>query len=181
MAGVHITRSRRGGKMKLIVLLVIAGSLGGVLSYVAFGRSAASGEMPSAKAAEKGKQDAAAAQPEELTYVDLGAFLVNVMAQDRLRYLRAEITLAVRSAPAEPSKGGHGDGHGDGHDDAGLPPELEARVRDTIVRVLSQQSFESLRQGGPDDRLKRDILKALEQAMKDTKPVAVLFTSFVMQ
>ena len=179
MAGVHITRSRRGGKikMKLIVLLVIAGSLGGVLSYVAFGRSAASGETPSAKAAEESKQDAEAKQPEELTYVDLGAFLVNVMAQDRLRYLRAEITLAVPSAPAKPSKGGDGDGH----DDAGLPPELEARVRDTIVRVLSQQSFENLRQGGPDDRLKRDILKALEQAMKDTKPAAVLFTSFVMQ
>jgi flagellar basal body-associated protein FliL len=167
--------SAHGGKIKLLVLLLLSMAIGGGATYGFLGRQ----KHPTAhkpKATEEKKQGEADSGAEPL-YVDMGPFLVNITAQDRLRYLRAEVTLGIQPPEGEKKKK-----EGEKKDDGPkLPPGDDAKARDIIVQVLSRQSFDRLRLQGPDGELRKMVLDQLTQQLKATKVVSVLFTSFVMQ
>ena len=175
-----LLRPPAAGGIKLLILLVLAALIGGAVSYFALARRAgADGTQPAREKKPKDAKKEPAAEDTHVTHVDMGAFLVNLGSPDVIRYLRTEITLGINGPKPATGKGGDG-GEGDG-DGAALPPALDARIRDAVVRVLSAQSFEDLRVRGPDDALKKAILDELEGCMDKERPVSVLFTSFVMQ
>ncbi len=180
--------ARRGGIL-LIVAVVGALVIGAGVSYIVFGRSKAAKAADAKNAGEKAKEGekgkgAEGQEHAELTYVDLGAFLVNIVAEGELRYLRIEVTLGVElpPEPKDKKKSSHG-GHGGGKDEEGakLPEGDDAIARDVIVRVLSVQSFSELRQGDRFTDLSEQLKGALEAGLEQCKVHKVLFTSITMQ
>ena len=165
----------RKAKIKLLVLLVAAMAVGAAATYGFLGRQQHGGGQKSKAQNEQKKETAPEAEP---TYVDMGAFLVNLVSPDRLRYLRAEVTLGVVDTQPQKKKAEHGEG---GSGAAKLAPGDDAKARDVIVQVLSRQSFARLRTQGPDAELRKTLQEELARQLTHTKVVSVLFTSFVMQ
>ena len=176
----------------IIIAVVGALAVGAGVTYFVFGRSKAAkqADKKDGKAGEKGETKQGEGKGKEgehgeAVYVSMGAFLVNIVSQGELRYLRTEVTLAVKLPPEPKGKkkeGGHG-GHGGGAKDEGpkLPPADDAIARDVIVRVLSVQSFDELRQGDRFGLLSKQLLEALRQNVETCQIEKVLFTSITMQ
>lgn len=165
----------RKGKIRLLLLLLLSMAVGGAATYGFLGRQQHAGSRKPKAEPEK-KDNEQTVQP---TYVDMGPFLVNLSSPDRLRYLRAEVTLGVvETDPKKHKKGDEGEGKSEA---AKLPPADDAKARDVIVQVLSRQSFARLRTQGPDGELRKALQEELARQLTQTKVVSVLFTSFVMQ
>jgi flagellar basal body-associated protein FliL len=171
------TRSSRRGKLKIkvLVLLLIALGLGAGGTYALFGRKAVASP---AKGAAKDAKSRKASKPEKpLAYINLGAFLVNVVAEQGLRYLRVEVTVGVQEREIGKKK----DGESEGGKAPALSPADDARARDAVVRVLSAQSYADVRTAGPSTELKQAVIEELRKAIRDVEVKDVMFTSFVMQ
>lgn len=181
---------RRSGGFKLIVLIIIALGLGGAGGYLAFGRKA-----PTVSAAgSRAHTDATDAEDEtddegedednggdQLQYIALGAFLVNLLSEGSPRYLRAELTVGVEEKHTEGKGKKKSGGHATGPGAPTLSPADDARARDAVVRILSSQTYEHLRATGPSEELKTALTDALKHSVRDAKVRAVMLTSFVMQ
>lgn len=184
----------RSGGIKLVIILVLALATGAGAGWLVWGRASAdskkSGRGSQRESTrghdEKKKNDEHASDDDQLdlVYVNMGAFLVNVASTEKLRYVQVEITLGVHPSEEDgkkKEKGGHG-GHGGGKpEEPTLTPASDALARDTIVRVLSAQSFDQLQDPATREKLRAQLLHALQGVVKDTEVHAVLFTSFLMQ
>ena len=173
---------RRGG-VRIIILLVVAMLLGGGVSFVVFGRGKSKVTATAAAVAKKPEKP-----PDPPQFVDMGSFVVNLVSQGDLRYLKVNVSLEILPKPKpgddkdkdkkkkEPAKEGGGK-------DAGpkLSPADDARARDTITRVLSDQPFDDLRRGGPREAAKRRLAEELSRVLEEYTVRSVLFTAFVMQ
>ncbi|MCX8053871.1 MAG: flagellar basal body-associated FliL family protein [Armatimonadetes bacterium] len=98
----------------------------------------------------------------------LGEFVVNLADQGELRYLKANIVLAVEGDV--PSSGGHGG-------ESGPSPA----VRDAVIEVLSSKRFTELTQPGGKEKLKKEIVTAVNERLEGCKAVDVYFSDFAMQ
>jgi flagellar basal body-associated protein FliL len=172
--------THRRGNIKLVVLLLVAMIVGGGSTYFIVGRQAQGrSSSRSSKATEKKaeKVDKSDARDDKVDFVEMGAFLVNVTAADRLRYLRTDVSIGVTGMEPRGKKA-----EGEGKAEApSLSPADDVRARDAIVRVLSGQSFDRLRTTGPDPTLSKCLQDELAKVVKDCEVSSVLFTSFVMQ
>lgn len=173
-----IRTSTRSGKALIIVGVVAAlgGVLGGLLAAPRLAK-----HKPTRHTAHKAKdtdKSSAAVESdatEHSTIVPLGDFLVNLDAGSGVRYLRAEVAMAVKGLP-EPKKRGHGGGKG-----PSLPEADITLARDRVIAVLSAGDFTSLRTAAGKSKLKARVLDKLSEALPQYEISEVLFTSFVMQ
>lgn len=175
--------THRRGSVKLAVLLLLAMVIGGGSTYLIVGRQAhGRSSSRSSKATERKseKADKGGAQAEKVDFVEMGAFLVNVAAADRLRYLRTDVSIGVTGMKPGESGGEKKEGEEKAKAPS-LSPADDVRARDAIVRVLSGQSFDRLRTTGPDVTLSKCLQDELAKVVKDCQVRSVLFTSFVMQ
>lgn len=174
--------SHRSGRKIILVGVIVGALVGGVVTGFALGPRLVKGKDQAT--ANGGKtateqQGAKEAEPEERAQiVILGEFTVNVRANGALRYLQAEVALAMSGLP-EP-KGGHG-GHGGAAPAPALLEADAALAKDRVVAVLSAADFHQA--GTPEgrDALKRQLAGAIAKALPAYRVHEVLFTSFVMQ
>jgi flagellar basal body-associated protein FliL len=139
-------------------------------------KDAKGGKDGKGKAEEKGKDGKDGDKPEPIAIVPLGDFLVNLnSAGGGVRYLRAEVSVALKGLPM-PKKEGEGKAP-----QATLPDAALAVAKDRVVSVLSAGDFAQLRLPGAREKLKLQVLARLEKALPDYEVTEVLFTSFVMQ
>lgn len=130
----------------------------------------------------KGKGKAAAhkqEKPKETHRMPLGAFVVNLADTGEMRYLKADVVLEIEGA--EKKAGGHGGGG----------EETDPRLRDAIIEVLSSRRFNELVTPEGKEKLKKDILaavnedshgdKAADKEAHAGKAVDVYFNEFAMQ
>lgn len=173
--------SPRSGR-KLVLAMVVTGTLAaGLVAGLVLaprlagkqGQAAADGDANGAKREAETK-----AEDPKAEIIILGEFTVNVRAQGALRYLQAEVALALSGLP-EPKKG-HG-GHGATPAVPSLPEAEMALAKDRVVAVLSAADFKEA--GTPEGReaLKRQLAAAISKALPSYQVHEVLFTSFVMQ
>ena len=172
--------ARRGG-VRIIILLVVAVLLGAGVSFVVFGRGKSKATATAAAAEKKPEKP-----PDPPQFVDMGSFIVNLVSAGDLRYLKVNVSLEVLAKPKpsaekdkkkkEPAKEGAAK-------DAGLKlsPADDARARDAITRVLSDQPFDDLRRGAPRETAKRKLAEELSRVLEEYNVQSVLFTAFVMQ
>jgi len=176
--------SHRSGRKAVMVIVILGVLVGGVMAGVLLGPRLA-GKHDEA-AADNGQAKTKDTQDAQI--VLLGEFTVNVRTGGALRYLQAEVALSLSGLP-EPkqSSGGHG------APSAATPtlppsaatptlPEADAVLaKDRVVAVLSAANFREA--GTPEGRetLKRQLAKAIAEALPAYKVREVLFTSFVMQ
>ncbi len=180
MTRLLIHTASRHGRVRLVILLVAAIVIGAGASLVVFGRGLKPGRT---KAAAHGTAPKPAEPPQ---YVDMGSFLVNVASADQLRYLKVNITLVVVPTPAKdkhPEKSGTDKAEAEKGKKAvaSLAPGDDVVARDTIVRVLSSEQFEDLRQPRPRESVKALLRRELGVVLQECQVINVLFTSFVMQ
>jgi flagellar basal body-associated protein FliL len=149
-----------------------------------FGRAPAAEQI--GEEAEDGADEAEAAEDAEplappVVY-EIGSFLVNVHANDELRYLRVEVAAAIGDYEAEEEGGEkHGEGGGGDEELPALKSGHEALARDAIVRILSEAGFATLRTETGREQAKEAIRTTLAETLEGARVEKVLFLSFVMQ
>lgn len=117
----------------------------------------------------KGKNGHNPAKP-PTSEMALGEFIVNLADANEVRYLKADVVLEVEGSLPAPAEG-EGKAGGD------------ARVRDAIIQVMSSKHFAELVKPEGKETLKKDVIAAVNQSMKDEdiKVVDVYFNEFAMQ
>lgn len=121
----------------------------------------------------KGKSDKAhKPKAEPMTMMPLEEFVVNLADTQDPHYLKVEVNLGITGK----APGGEGEGHGEGAENPELPV-----VRDTIIATIANYRYAQLLQAAGKERLKMDILKALEHAAPDLEAKKIYFTNFAMQ
>jgi flagellar FliL protein len=152
-----------GGKKRLIMILVAVLVLvgGGAGAYFAFGGK----HDPNAKQAKK--EEGPKLPPR---YVNLDPpFVVNFEAQSSVRFLQVTVGVMTREPEIET-----------------LIKENDPRVRNDMLMILSNQTYESVSTAEGKEALRTRCLDAIrtivrEMGGKADKVEALYFTSFVMQ
>lgn len=110
--------------------------------------------------------DSGQAESQPLSTIHLESFIVNLADQDQITYLRASIDLGVDKAPAK--KEGEGS----------VPV---AAIRDTIIGVLATRHSAELLTPEGKDKLKQDLIAALNQRVPEVGVTDIYFTDFLVQ
>lgn len=141
------------GKIILIAILGVVVVLGGI-GFVMF----------------KSKGHAKDAKAEKLPAVEmqLGDFVVNLADTSQVRYLKTTIVLEVEGGKA--AGGGHGESDG-----------ADAKIRDAVIQVLSSKTFAQLSAPDGKEKLKKDLIAAINERLEEGKAVEVYFNEFAMQ
>lgn len=150
-----------GGKKRLIlmvavVLVAVAASIAGTLFFLGQDEPAT---------AEAVVEEA----PTKAIYYQLRpSFIVNYATDTKPRYLQAEISVMARDAALIEALVDH-----------------TPLVRSTILRVLSDASFDRIRTHDGKEQLREKLRAALDQVMSSETELSgletVLFTNFVLQ
>jgi flagellar FliL protein len=147
--------ANRNGKLLFILLAVLLiALLAGIGIFVIKGRGHSKKSKP--------------VKSEPTATLPLGEFVVNLADKDELRYLKTTIVLGVTGKV--PSAGGHGG-------ESGPSPA----VRDAVISVLSSKRFGELNTPEGKEKLKKDLIAAVNSRLHECKAVEVYFSDFAMQ
>ncbi|MDD5051872.1 MAG: flagellar basal body-associated FliL family protein [Sulfuricurvum sp.] len=160
---------KKSGK-KLLIIIISA-----LLLVLVIGGGAAFFMLSSDKAEVKGESAPKDIQTANDAPIDeslsevgllypLETFTVNVLSDSERNYLKVEMTLEVT-----------------GKD---LSPELDKdkpELRDIIIEILSSKTLEEISTEQGKEKLKKEIIIALNKHLKDTKVKNIYFTDFVEQ
>jgi len=152
-------RDNQHGRLPILVIM------GLILALVAAG-----GAFTFTRVAHKGKGEKKAQEkPAEVSTWKLEEFIVNLADRgDAPHYLKIDIVLEVQGKLKSEGEGG------------GNP--LDAKVRDTVITVLTRKHFSELLSEAGKTKLKSDLKKSLNKVLNgELKVVNVYFTSFAMQ
>jgi flagellar FliL protein len=119
------------------------------------------------KMGKKGKAHSKVEKPPEVYPWKLQEFVVNLADVSEPHYLKVNITLEMEGKPPKGEEGGSN-------------PE-EAKVRDTIIMVLSRKTYFSLISEKGKMQLKNELKTALNSVLHEGKVANIYFTDFAMQ
>lgn len=157
------TDEKKGGKMKIIIIavvaiLVLAGV--GVGAYL-MGASGSGKEAPAVVPVEAAKETAV---PPVGPMVTMDDFIVNILDAEGTRYLKASMTLELESPEA-----------------LAEVEERKAQVRDAILLYLSSKTFDEIRDLQGKLQLRADLIGRLNGLLSSGKVKTIYFTDFVVQ
>ncbi len=148
---------RNSGKIKMLIIVIVAV----VLLLAGLGIIVMKG-----KAKGKSKEHVKLPTAE----MPLGEFIVNLADTGEIRYLKANVILEVEGeVPAAEGEGKEGGG--------------DPRVRDAVIQIMSSKHFSELQASEGREKLKEDIIHAVNERLeeKKIKAVEVFFSEFAMQ
>jgi flagellar protein FliL len=149
---------KRGGELSAVTVL----SRAGIVALVAIAQLGCN-KGQSAEAASKDSKI-----PKITSVMHLEPFVVNLADQEDNRFLRIGVDLGLESAtPAKEAKG------------EGAVPT--ARIRDCLLGVLSSWHSDALLAPGGQEKLKDELLKALQARVPELSVGEVYFTDFLVQ
>lgn len=183
--GEHAEGGKGGGKKKLIIIIVAALVLigGGAGAFLA---------MSGGKEAQKEEEE----KPRVLKTLAMDTFITNLADSDRVVYLKLVMVLEYDEelikkasdaiAAGGGGGGGHGGGAGGGAEKAGPPVIFETRmpmIKDALYGLLAVKQSSEIRTAEGKERLKEEILEAVNTALGLEEPavVAVYFSEFIIQ
>jgi len=163
-----------GGKTKKSPVLLIAIIAVSVILVIAIGLFAflltGSDEEPTGggAAASKGREGAGSGRNVDMAKVgpmfEMDDFTVNLMSDSGKRYLRTKLNLEL--------------------DSEDLMAEVNSKIpvlRDIIIQVLSSKQIEEIATRDGKERLKDEMVKAINRALIDGQVKNVYFSTFVIQ
>lgn len=115
-----------------------------------------------AKDAKDGK-DAAVANPVG-PMVDISSFIINILDRDEVRYLKASLTLEA-----------------DSEETAKELEERQAQVRDSILLLIGNKTFDELRDLQGKMQLRAELMAQINTLLKKGQVKNIYFTDFVVQ
>jgi len=162
------TEPTEGKKSKLTLILAIVGGLillGGVgvgAYFLGAGgqESAPDGEVREASSAPAKKAPAGKVGP----MVDVAGFIINILDRDEVRYLKAAITLEADSEAA-----------------ALELQERQAQIRDAILLLVGNKTFDELRDLQGKMQLRAELIAQINTLMQQGQVKNIYFTDFVVQ
>lgn len=177
--------SQRSGKKALLLGIVLALVVGAAAGAVVLGpkllkhgkKSATADKKSEDKKSgdDKGEKKSDTDEKKAAVVVPLGEFLVNLASGGGVRYLKAEVSVALTGLPEKKK------GEGEGKQESPLPPDELAIAKDRVVAVLSAGDFAQLRNAAGREALKQKVKVRVQEGLPDYEVTQVLFTSFVMQ
>ncbi len=150
-------RRKQGGELSARSLLSLAG-----LVAVTAAVQLACNKGQSAEAASKDSK-----LPKITSVMHLEPFVVNLADQEDNRFLRIGLDLGLENAPAK-----------DGKSEGAVPT---ARIRDCILGVLSTWHSDALLAPEGKEKLKEELVKALQARVPELSIREVYFTDFLVQ
>lgn len=179
MAEEEVKESKDGGKKKNIVLFIIIGVvvmlllIGGILAAVLMSGSDQP-PMPIEQGvgggADMGAPPSASDRASRSSLLTVGPmypmdqFIVNLMSQGGKRYLKTTITLEMS--------------------DKSMVAEIEKKhavLRDVVIGVMSSKTVEEISTSRGKDKLKSELIGAINEVMVDGHIKNLFFTDFVIQ
>ncbi|MCB9029459.1 MAG: flagellar basal body-associated FliL family protein [Deltaproteobacteria bacterium] len=165
---------KKGGKKKLIIIVVAVLLLAGGAAFMFLG----GGEE---KVAE---EDELIQEEKHLTeVVDLGSFIVNL--SQNATFLKVKIML---ECDGEILHGSTAATHGNAAAVAvskfpGVLGQLEARVKDNVIKVLSSKKAPEVLNADGKEELREELLDAINEAVETEEPLVteLYFTEFIIQ
>jgi flagellar FliL protein len=160
---------KKGGKLKWIIIAVVALGLlggGGYFAYTKFFAGAGDGAAGEDKATAdaKGEDSPGEEKLGKTAIVSLPTFVVNLADPLGRRYLKLGVDVEVMDEAAS--------------------QELTAatpKVRDTVILLLSSKTFADLTSMESKLLLKKEIVERLNQVMGGSKVLRVYITEMVIQ
>lgn len=155
---------KKGGKLKWIIIAVLLVALagGGYFAYTKFfANSSDNATAETEQAAEGGEQVAADAEGQ---LVPLPMFLVNLADPLGRRYLKLGLEVEVRDEKVQ----------------ADLTKN-EAKIKDTMLLLLSSKTFDQLSTLQAKVELKQEIVRRLNQILGNGSILRVYITEMVIQ
>jgi len=168
-------KTKRGkSKLLVIVLAVVALGAGAAVGgkFLPFGKDKEKGQ-DQGQNNEAGKARAHGAAKAARSVMHLESFVVN-LADGPGVYLRVGIDLGLAAAATE-AEGGHGGGK-DAKDGG-----RTAVVRDTILGVLMRVTAQEVATAEGKEKLKHELLGALQRRLPELGAVEVYYTDFLLQ
>ena len=141
----------------LIVLLLIS-VIGGTLFF--FIKHGPVGETVTESGAVNSAEESVYGGP----LVNIGEFIVNIISEEQNHYLKASITIEAK--------------------DSKRAEELKRRmpqVRDTVLMLVSNKTFEELYDLHGKKQLKAELLLEINDLLSSEGAAAIYFTEFVVQ
>lgn len=155
--------TKKASKMPLIAgAAVLCLALGGGAGWFMHHRAATA----AAAAASAGDPAPAAPGSDVKSVMHLESFVVNVQGASDGGYLRVSIDLGLGTEQKEGE---------------GAPAPPTGRIRDTILSVLDTRTVEDLATPAGKDKLKQDMLKAINDRLPELQCKEVYFTDFLVQ
>lgn len=154
----------------LIIIVVVAVLLIVAIALFAFlltgSEESAGGSAPAAKG-QAMQREGSARNPDMTNIgpmVEMEDFTVNLLNENGKRYLRTKINLEL--------------------DSEDLMPEIDKKIpvlRDIIIQILASKQVEEITTKDGKERLKDELVKAVNRALIDGQIKNVYFTTFVIQ
>lgn len=160
-------KKKKGGSLVLIliiVLLFMVLAIGGVIAYIMLSggeESASSGEVHQEKSVKRSQH------ADDLTVgpmYPLDKFTVNLMSESGRRYLVATVNLELDSDK--------------------LTSELDAKtalIRDIVITILSSKTVEEITTAKGKEKLKEEMVGAMNRRLEDGYVKRIYFTQFMIQ
>jgi flagellar protein FliL len=156
-------KAKKGG----MGMVIIAGA-----AMLVLGAGATFFFLHSHKTSAAAAAPAAEAKPEPPKFtVHLEPFTVNLADVEQNHFLRITMDLGLEKAPAGADKGKEGAG------DA-IPT---ARIRDAVLSVLTVGKADELLTSEGKEKLKQDLLKAIDDKAPEIGVKEIYFTEFIVQ
>lgn len=148
------------GKMGLLIAAAVVLVAGVGFGAYWLGSGKAPGPSAGAGVAEASRAATEAIGP----MIDIAPFIVNILDNDGTRYLKAALTLEVETA-------------------AGQQEVMERmpQLRDAILLVASNKTFDELRDLQGKLQLRAELLARINEIMRRERVKRIYFTEFVVQ
>lgn len=155
--------TKKKGKLKWILLALLLLILGGA-GYFGYTYFLGGDGQEEEKQEETPEEAAPEVDPDKTQIVDLEPFVVNLNDPLGRRYLRTTLKVEVIDSQAAQDVEKH-----------------MARVRDSIILLLSSKSYSQLDTMEKKIRLRNEIVERLNQFIGQGRVVRVYFSEFVIQ
>ena len=161
------TEQPEGKKSKLTLILAIVGGvilLGGVGVGAYFLGANGQEQTPAGEVAESSAPAKKAQAGKVGPMVDISGFIINILDRDEIRYLKAAITLEADS-------------------EAGALElqERQAQVRDAILLLIGNKTFDELRDLQGKMQLRSELIAQINTLLQQGQVKNIYFTDFVVQ
>lgn len=168
-AGAEGAKAKKGGKLTLVLALVVLLAAGGGAAWFfgllpgAAAKDAESGEAPQAAASEGEHGKGAGKGAATGSMRPLDPFLANLADEASSRYLK--MTLQVEFVADPPAAF-----------DARLP-----QIRDVILTLVTSKTFADIRTPEGKERLREDVIDRINHVLAKEAVKSVYFTDFIVQ
>ena len=170
------TPKKKSNPIILIAVVLVAVAAGGFGAWRFLPRPAAAADSKDSQADKSDKSDKSddkprkrSKKPKVKSVVHLESFVVNLSGPDETGYLRVGIDLGC--------EGEESGGEGEKKKDDGAM----AMIRDTVLTVLGRSKASDLLTPEGKEKLKKDLLDALDERVPDLGVLEIYFTEFIVQ